>query len=655
MDAIISKIKRMANTGKPIDVDSIIRKVKNYKTVSFDIFDTLLKRNVDNPTDVFALVEHKTKIMDFQKKRIEAERRAREITKDREVTLIEIYEQLSGLSESQKKNALESELSVEEDLLTINTEIYAVYTWCIENDKQVFITSDMYLPKDFIEIVLEKNKITGYKKLYLSCSYKKVKSDGSLFWVLMQENNVQPEEIIHIGDSKEGDYRQPQKIGINSIQIPRYYKKSNYDYSFNDKQKESLVNCFINNTEPVGFDEYQKFGYECFGPFLWGYVNWIYKSLRKNDIKKVYFFSRDGLIMKKAFDTCFSDSDIESRYLEVSRRSLRVPILWMDCKFTTVLNMISPSKLIPLKTVFDGVGLNMDDYTDLIIKKGMQPNDVFDRSDIVSNRSLLDLYEQLIPDIIENSKREYDLLVKYINQNELRGKFAIVDIGWSGGMQRYLEQTLSKLNIGHEVVGFYTGVAAYFKRNADVLPGINLNGYVFDFKNDTHAKDRRSGFVGLFESLFLEQGGSVKNYHMIGDTLKAARYEYEYIVDGKPTDEYLKIKAIQECALQFVEKASHNHALKELDFSAEELFSGIYQVGARPNKESIRMFSDLSFYDEGETQKLAAPQKLLYYAVHPKDFKMDFLKSRWKIGFLKRLLKIGLPYEKIYYKLLAFK
>ena len=49
----------------------------------------------------------------------------------------------------------------------------------------------------------------------------------------------------------------------------------------------------------------------------------------KEHIDKVYFFSRDGYLMKQAFDLLYKENtDIKTYYLEVSRRSLRVPILW---------------------------------------------------------------------------------------------------------------------------------------------------------------------------------------------------------------------------------------------------------------------------------------------------------------------------------------
>ena len=49
-------LKRRVNTGNSIDSEKIIEEIKYYKAVSFDIFDTLLKRNVTEPTDVFEII-----------------------------------------------------------------------------------------------------------------------------------------------------------------------------------------------------------------------------------------------------------------------------------------------------------------------------------------------------------------------------------------------------------------------------------------------------------------------------------------------------------------------------------------------------------------------------------------------------------------------
>ncbi len=645
-------IRNLMYSGNPVNAEVLIAAIKGYKAVSFDIFDTLLKRNINQPSDIFSLI--KIDIDRFEEKRIEAEKVARKNSQEKEITIDEIYQNMTEISN--KKRIIKAELDVENSMLIINKEIWPVYEWCIANGVEVFITSDMYLPKDFIEGVLTKNGIIGYKQLYLSSSYKKTKRDGTLFKILLSEQGLKANEIIHIGDSFVGDYKIPISLGIKAIRIPRNVNRKQHTYKFDSSIKSSLFNSFLNNTVNIEKGEYYQFGYECFGPMLWGYVRWLYKSITEKNISKIYFFSRDGFIMKKAFDICYSNDKIKSFYLEVSRRSLRVPVLWLDSSFETVLNMLSPSRLIPIKAIFDGVGLDINNYLELLDKYGFTDKSIFDRNSILEDRDLLSMYSQLKKDINKISRQEYELLIKYLEKNEVFGKIAVVDIGWSGGMQRFLEQVLLKIDIEHHICGYYTGVAPYYTRNSKICPDLDLNGYLFDFKNDRLAIDKRSCFVGLFETLFLEQAGSVKNYGEDMDgSVTANRYPYEYIIDGKPTDEYVKVSQVQNGALEFVANAAQNEYLMEMNFSADELFSCLRECGANPKKVDINMFADFRFFDEGEVNRLADPKKIVYYICHLRELKSDFLKCRWKTGFMKRLLKMNLPYEKLYNQLLIFK
>lgn len=54
--------------------------------------------------------------------------------------------------------------------------------------------------------------------------------------------------------------------------------------------------------------------------------------------------------------------------------------------------------------------------------------------------------------------------------------------------------------------------ASFYTRNAEVIPDLKIKGYLFDFTNDKKTYDIRNYFVGLFKTIFLERGGSVKNY-----------------------------------------------------------------------------------------------------------------------------------------------
>ena len=240
--------------------------------------------------------------------------------------------------------------------------------------------------------------------------------------------------------------------------------------------------------------EYREFGYRCLGPLLLGFSQWLEYNVRKEGIDKIYFFSRDGFIMKKAFDALFHDNSIKTYYLEVSRRSLRVPILWKDFSFDNLLTMLGPSKLITLRSIFDAVGLNISEYSGLISKYGFNESSFFYRNSIKEESSLMKMYDELSTVIKNNSLKEFSNLKKYIKKNELYGKFAIVDIGWSGGMQRFLETTLKEMDIEAQIFGYYTGIADYFKRNNSGGKELNLNGYLFDFSHHPNDDDVRSCF-----------------------------------------------------------------------------------------------------------------------------------------------------------------
>ena len=81
----------------------------------------------------------------------------------------------------------------------------------------------------------------------------------------------------------------------------------------------------------------------------------------------------------------------------------------------------------------------------------------------------------------------------------------------------------------------------------------------------------------------------------------------------------------------------------------------LLKEGQNPSFETLKLFADFRFFDEGETLYLAKPKSIFYYIFHVGNLKRDFLSSRWKIGFMKRLFKISLPYEEMYRAMLKYK
>ena len=239
---ITQQVRDKLNSASSIDVSGIISQIEKYDIVSFDIFDTLLKRNVNKPTDVFKYIEKKHNKTGFCDERIAAEKTARIKKNGIEVTLTDIYAEMPY-------DFSNEELEAEGELLIANDWILPVYKHALKS-KKVIIVSDMYLPEDFICQILEREGISGYERLYLSSSVGKTKHAGDLFELIISELG-EKNRLIHIGNSYRSDYEIPKKYGINAIHIPTNVKKNTFKLKKGDIE-ENIINSFLNNTSPIG-------------------------------------------------------------------------------------------------------------------------------------------------------------------------------------------------------------------------------------------------------------------------------------------------------------------------------------------------------------------------------------------------------------------
>ena len=132
-------------------LQTIKPKIDEHSIISFDIFDTLLVRPYVRPTHLFVHVEKAYRCRGFAAERIDAERRARIRHKEMEdVTLDMIYEEINGEFRRMKQR----ELDWEEMVLRVNPELKQVYDYALTRGKKIVITSDMYLPTDFLSKIL---------------------------------------------------------------------------------------------------------------------------------------------------------------------------------------------------------------------------------------------------------------------------------------------------------------------------------------------------------------------------------------------------------------------------------------------------------------------------------------------------------------------
>ena len=196
---------------------------RNYPVLSFDIFDTLITRRCGNPNTVFDIVEnkfnytHQEKLLDFKSKRIESERRARQMTCREEISIDEIYDVLRsdfGIDSIDEIKSIECEVEVEQAIS--NKEIVTFYESALQ-EKNVIITSDMYLKETTIKNILENCGIPLPEMLYLSSATMSTKRSGSIFGKVKRDMGT--DHIMHIGDNIISDYLRPRLAGLGAYII----------------------------------------------------------------------------------------------------------------------------------------------------------------------------------------------------------------------------------------------------------------------------------------------------------------------------------------------------------------------------------------------------------------------------------------------------
>ena len=203
--------------------NGLVGKIKKYKVVSFDVFDTLIERNVELPKDIFVLTG-KAILGDgegFALKRIEAEHRAREKAVNGEVTLMEIYDELKPEYGDKSEMLMNEEISQEIGSCSVKASVLEAYKSALESCSKVFIISDMYLPSSVIGAMLNKCGINGYEKLYVSNEFGCNKLTGELYVKVLEENGISSKDILHIGDSIKANFLGAGKAGIASCLIGR--------------------------------------------------------------------------------------------------------------------------------------------------------------------------------------------------------------------------------------------------------------------------------------------------------------------------------------------------------------------------------------------------------------------------------------------------
>lgn len=305
-----------------------------FQYVSFDIFDTLLFRAVDKPIRIFDVVVQKLKdtsedsLIDFPRQRVIAENAARKegwqkVLQD--ITLDDIYNHLT-YGKDTKELLKRTELWCEEHCVLPNSSMVELLHWCKEQGKQVIITTDMYLPRHSIETILSRIGVS-YDYLFVSGEVGLTKRTGDLFAYILDYLQIEPQQLVHIGDDPNNDIAIPRRHGIESVQ--RITPKKDHDSYLPQNQKWGLVEEHLHCLFQISAEK--GMGYTVLGPLMADFCQWLHRVKHEEQIERLLFVAREGWLIKQCYEHFYPEETTSTTYAWLNRNVLAKPTpLLMD-------------------------------------------------------------------------------------------------------------------------------------------------------------------------------------------------------------------------------------------------------------------------------------------------------------------------------------
>jgi HAD superfamily hydrolase (TIGR01549 family) len=529
------------HTGR---IEEIIEQIRNYEVISFDVFDTLIVREVGEPINVFQFLEETEKVKNFAKLRIIAELKARrsKLPEYEDITVDEIY---SFLSNSDMKD---KEISFEKKTCVANPVAYKLYEEALKNGKRVIAISDMYLPENVIMDILVNAGYTQIERLFVSGGIRKSKGSGTLFEYAIQCLQVNKKDLMHIGDNKISDYESPRSLGIHAAVFPTLKELATQSEYYNPTTFEGLVSIegwlvrtMIERKLAVGdFGSYfDFFGYHYTSLLLNGFVLWLKKQCDLFQIKRLYFVARDGYIIKEAFDRLYPDCGIQTVYMYASRRMYY--FAGITALSDEVLDRLTATYYLS-EPVIEYISRLSLDCSDILDEAEIYFGDlnyiIKDQSDLQKIRAFFLQIENKILRIAESERVVVKDYLENIAMYDYEKK-ALIDVGWAASTQKCLEKDFGINNL----YGFYFGLNKWAYDNDQIF------GWIYHYGNPKKHFDTVQKALEIVELMF-----SAPEYSII-----TVRKENDYFIPvvNKTESEKKRIelaKQIQQGTLEAMDE-----------------------------------------------------------------------------------------------------
>lgn len=581
------------------------------KVVSFDIWDTLIKRKC-HPEEVklftmkYMLLKYYNSIKEEYKDiykllnlRNEIETKIREENvakgKDPECTIEETFERIQKQVFNKEipsivNELLKTEIDFEKKVIYVNKDIIPILEEY--KDEKKYCISDFYMGKESLKEILESVDLYKYfENIFSSSDILLNKISGRLYEYIHNELDVKSDEHIHVGDNPYCDIEKAKELGIQTVQVQKY---GNYDFTPKPSRKFDFKLDDIKIKEPKdNNDELYNLGIEI-SPLLYFFVENIIEYSIMNGVDTVYYQTREGETFIKIHELIEKDNIYGMRIpkcelLEVSRVATFAPSL-EQVSIGELLKLWSQYRTQSMKALFKTLNIDINKYMNYLEKYGIDPNKNI--KEPWFNMKVQNLFndDEFISKMQNEVKNKREQLKKFFEKKGILDddkEMLVVDMGWRGTIQDNIAYIYPNKKIG----GYYYTLYDYYNyqpKNTYKIPYIKNREITYEYI---------APMITVFEMLFNTESGSVIGYKDGEAIRKVKKEEYDTV---KNVTSFIQ-KGMMDGAKKINEYMKY-HPFMNFEFD-NYIYDIIIKLKEKPNKTIVEAYYSLVHNDTFGTGK----------------------------------------------------
>ena len=661
--------------------------------VSIDIFDTLLVRRVHDPDmvklPVARFIANRARKMGIDiswkevqdlRDKIEAEQRARngkehpDYEANYDHFMVKMLQQV--FADKYTDDLFEAvgdyEMKMESAVLSPRADLVDWIKKLHREGKKIILMSDIYLPSKYLKrLVADKGLAEYVIDIVSSADSFRAKASGTGFSLVKEKYTIDTNQWLHIGDNIISDGVRPSDQGIESLVI----------HDIKEKQRKGIVRQIHSLSRPRHFwkgrnvlqlmlpleaedienaDLYVD-GHNLFGMILGYFIHRLAENCKQKNIKRVYFCSREGWLFfecwKRMEPYLFPDGSApEASYLYVSRMALskaacanvgltptnsRVALLPVQNQDFFDICRVYNLEVEPLRPALQRASLEPDDSiapVPLDSTEGMNPANPF---------SVLLHDPEFQKEVKRQGASSRTALEKYL---ESEGFFdhkdvALVDIGWLGTIQHYLNQAIMERKDRPNIHGFLlaaTRMVPYSDSEESHYVGL-----VFDQHQLNLATSYILTIKDILEEICRAPHPSVIGYESSGDQVKPILRTEQDEAAKSETEQSEYYEPLQRGILQGVER--YAIAVTVLGYSSDFvrpwlnflIVSRFAFPAAKEIKRIKHFFHQDDFAAKRKVEKAIVRLNQSLWDLTPLKVKvLPFIRSRYFYRHISRMLRL---------------